>query len=111
MTSRVAYAGALIHATVALVIILAASILAALHDLDGQTVAAIFGAAVGMLGGSASSLGTLYSAVNGKSVLSAEVMANRETTMRETVDRLAGARAQLPGDAPAAPIAPDPAGA
>ncbi len=103
MTGRVAYAGAFVHAVVALTIIVAASILAALHDLDGQTVAAIFGAAIGVVGGSASSLGTLYTAVNGKSVLSAEALASHETTLRETVDRLAGARAQLPSDAPVQP--------
>jgi uncharacterized membrane protein len=110
VTGRAASLGAFVHALVALVIILAASILAGLHDLDGQTVAALFGTAVGLLGGSASSLGTLYTAVNGKSVVSAEALASRETTLRETVDRLAGARAQLPVDAPVQPPPPPPVG-
>ncbi len=106
MSARVAVLGSFVHAGVAMVIIIAASVLAALHDLDGQTVAALFGTAVGLLGGSASSLGTLYSAVNGKSVISNDNMGSREQTLREAVDHLAGARAQLPSSAPAS--LPDP---
>jgi hypothetical protein len=103
LSGKVAYIGAFVHAAVALVIIVAATVLAALHDLDGQTVAALFGAAVGLIGGSASSLGSIYSVVNGKATVPLPVIADQEATLRNTVDRLAGARAQLPSTAPPEP--------
>lgn len=110
MNGKVAYIGAFIHAIVALVIITAATVLAALHDLDGQTVAALFGTAVGLIGGSASSLGSIYSVVNGKATMTPAALADQQLTQRATIAALAGARAQLPQDAPEQPTAPTPTG-
>lgn len=56
----------LAHFAIAVVIIAATSVLAALHDIDAQAVTALFGTAVGLVGGSgAGFVGTLRTA-NGK---------------------------------------------
>lgn len=57
------------HFAMALAIVVAATVLTALHDLDAQAAVAIYGAAIGLVGGSAAALGAVNSAVNGKSVV------------------------------------------
>lgn len=57
------------HFAMALAIVVAATVLTALHDLDAQAAVAIYGAAIGLVGGSAAALGAIGSAVNGKSVV------------------------------------------
>ena len=57
------------HFGIAALIVAAASVLTALHDLDAATFGTILGAAIGLVGGSAAALGAVGSAVNGKAVV------------------------------------------
>lgn len=71
----------LTHFLLSLAIVVAATVLAALHVLDPQACVAIFGAAIGLVGGSASALGALGSAINGKTAIDTG-------TLRSAVDQL-----------------------
>ncbi len=55
------------HTVVAVLIVTAATILAALHDIDGQALTAILGAGVGLVGGNIGSLAIVGFTSNGKS--------------------------------------------
>lgn len=94
-----------IHAGIAIVVVAAATVLSFHGNIDAQTVSVIFGAVLGIAGASAASLATLGAAVNGKAVLSNEMMQQREQTMQQAVSGLASSP---PADHPieAAPIAP-----
>ena len=74
-----------LHGSIALACVVAATVLGFHGSLDGQTVAVIFGTAVGLAGGSASSLGALGSVVNGKSVVSAQMLAEQGATARTAI--------------------------
>lgn len=63
--------------------------------LDGQSVVAILGAAIGFAGGSASSLGSLNSVVNGKSVVTPQLLAEQGATQRTAIVASAGSEAHV----------------
>lgn len=84
-----------LHATVGLLVVVAATVLAALHDLDAQAAVAIFGAVIGLAGGSASSIAALGSTVNGKNVVTQETSNATQASLQAAVAYLAGARREL----------------
>lgn len=71
-----------LHGAIALAVVIAATVLAFHGALDAEAATAIFGAAIGLAGGSASSLGALAGAVNGKSTITEASLAQRESTLR-----------------------------
>lgn len=71
-----------LHVGVVLAAIIAVAILGYHGTLDGQSVVAVLGGAIGYAGANASSIGSLAQAVNGKAVIPASEMANRESTLR-----------------------------
>lgn len=71
-----------LHGTIALAVVIAATVLAFHGSLDAEAATAIFGAAIGLAGGSASALGTLAGAINGKAVVSTESLADMQATTR-----------------------------
>lgn len=88
-------------------VIVAATVLCALHDLDGQAVVALFGAAIGLVGGGAGSLAAVGQATNGNSVISNGHLAQLTATLQEAIHAATPAP-QQPAAAPAEP--PQPAG-
>ena len=66
MTPRGQAITLLVHAVLVSLIVSAATVLAALHDVDAQAYTAIIGTAVGLIGGSAGSLAIVGFNGNGK---------------------------------------------
>lgn len=66
------------HGGVAVVVVLAATLLCFHGSLDASAVTAIYGAAIGLAGGASSALGSLSSAVNGKATVS-------DATLRQAI--------------------------
>lgn len=56
MNGRQVMLVSLIHLAIALAVITAATVLCALHDLDAEAVTALYGAAIGLVGGSGAGL-------------------------------------------------------
>lgn len=75
----------LIHGGIALAVVVAATVLAFHGSLDAEAATAIFGAALGLAGGSASALAALGSAVNGKMTVTPEAVQAREVTLRQAL--------------------------
>lgn len=75
----------LIHGGIALAVVCAATLLAYHGALDAEAATAIFGAALGLAGGSASALAALGSAVNGKMTVTPEAVQAREVTLRQAL--------------------------
>ncbi len=84
-----------LHAGIGVLVIAGATVLAALHVLDAQATVAIYGAVIGLAGGSAASIAALGTTVNGKSVVTAEQAAAQSANLEAAVRYLAGARAEL----------------
>lgn len=80
------------HAGLAGSIVIAATVLGYHGTLDSATVAAIFAAALGFAGGTASSLGSLGAVVNGKSVITAQQIAEQGATQRTAIVAAASAQ-------------------
>lgn len=74
-----------LHGTIALAVVIAATVLAFHGSLDAEAATAIFGTAVGLAGGSASALGALGSVVNGKSVVTQQMLAEQGATNRTAI--------------------------
>ena len=90
------------HAGMGLAIVTAATVLGALHDLDAQAVVAIYGAAIGLVGGSAAALGSLAGAVNGKAVVETATLSN-------AIDKLAASSPTVTAPAStSSPVVPAP---
>lgn len=83
-----------IHGGIALVVVLCVTALAWHGSLDAEAATALFGTAVGLAGGSASSIGALAQAVNGKATVS-------DATLRQAMRSPAA-----PLEQPAAPVEP-----
>lgn len=83
-------------------VIVAATVLCALHDLDGQAVVALFGAAIGLVGGGAGSLAAVAQQTNGNSVISNGHLAQLTATLQEAI-HTSQVGAQQPPVEPAAP--------
>lgn len=78
------------HGGIAVVVVLAATILCYHGTLDAAAVTAIYGAAIGLAGGASSALGSLSSAVNGKATVS-------DATLRQAIS---GGQSSEPPPAP-----------
>lgn len=64
--SRQTLAVALIHFGIAALVITATTVLSILHDIDAQAVTALFGTAVGLVGGTGASFASVLRNGNGK---------------------------------------------
>jgi hypothetical protein len=73
------------HGSIVFSVVAATVILGVQGTLDSSSVLGILGAAIGFAGGTAASTASLGAAVNGKSVISAGEMANREATLRTAI--------------------------
>lgn len=91
-----------LNAFVVIGVLVSATVLGVQGTLQGESLVAIYGAAIGFAGGAASALGSLGAAVNGKTPLSNAAMADRETTLRSA---MVAAAAAPPRDVPLAPPA------
>lgn len=78
-----------IHGAIVFAVVIATVILGVQGTLDPSSTVAILGAAIGFAGGTASSLGSLGAAVNGKALIPEHSLDNREATLRQA---LAGAQ-------------------
>lgn len=94
-------AGTAAVALLGLAVIVAATVLCALHDLDGQAVVALFGAAVGLVGGGAGSLAAVAQTTNGNSVISNGHLAALTSTLQEAVQAATAPPAPASSPAPA----------
>ena len=74
-----------IHGSIVLAAILVVAVLGYHGTLDGQSVVAVLGTAIGFAGGTASSLGSLNTVVNGKSVLTEQLIAEQAATQRTAI--------------------------
>lgn len=83
-------------------IIAAATVLCALHDLDAQAVVALYGSAIGLVGGGAGSLAAVSSATNGKSVIANGHLSDLVTALEHATSSLAGGHATTSSAATAA---------
>lgn len=82
-----------IHGGIVLATILTVGVLGYHGTLDGQTISAVLGAAIGFAGGTASSLGSLNTVVNGKSVVTPQLLAEQGATNRTALATAAAAAA------------------
>lgn len=92
-----------LHALLGVSVLVAATVLSALHDPISSTLASLFGIILGMAGAGSAAVAALGTAVNGKAAIPQGSLADIQTTMRLLVDHLAGARKQI--DQPAVPVA------
>ena len=74
-----------IHGGIVLAAIMTVGLLGFHGTLDGQSVVAILGAAIGFAGGSASSLGSLGAVVNGKSLMTSQQVSEQGATQRTAI--------------------------
>lgn len=95
-----------LHALLGLSVLIAASVLTALHDPIGSTLASLFGIILGLAGAGAAAISTLGTAVNGKVAIPTGTISELNAIVTNLSDHLAGARAQLPSSAPVAPPPP-----
>ena len=100
----------IVHGGIALAVVFAATILAYHGSLDAEAATAIFGAALGLAGGSASAIAALGSAVNGKMTVTPEAVQAREVTLRQALaaPAIGGSVSPLPDHADAQPGEPQP---
>lgn len=92
-----------VYGLVVLSTVIGAIILGWQGTLDSAAVTAIFGAAVGFAGGSAASGSTLFAVVNGKSVVTPQLLAEQGATTRTSIIAAAGSQAQT-----VTPVEPSP---
>lgn len=92
------------HGGIVLAAIVAVVILGYNGTLDGQSVVAILGAAIGFAGGSVASIGAVGQVVNGKATIPLSELANREQTLRDALAASASSPAHTvhPSQVPAA---------
>lgn len=84
MNARASLYVMLLHGGISIIVVLAATVLAFHGSLDAPTVSVIYGAAIGLAGGTAGSLATLGQAVNGKSTMRDEVLHHAIKSMQES---------------------------
>lgn len=97
-----------LHALLGLAVLVAATILTALHDTIGSTLASLFGIILGLAGAGSAAVSTLGAAVNGKVAIPTSTISELNAIVTNLADHLAGARAQLPSSAPAYAPPPEP---
>lgn len=92
-----------IHAGIVVAVLISVTVLGVQGTLASDSLIAVYGAAIGFAGASASQLGALGQAINGKQTISNEAISEREATLRTAM--------VAAGAAPAhevAPIQPEP---
>lgn len=82
-----------IHATIVLAVLISVTVLGVQGTLASDSLIAVYGAAIGFAGASASQLGALGQAVNGKATMTNEAMSEREATLRTAMVAAAGSPA------------------
>lgn len=78
------------HLGIGLAVLAAVTLLAALDKPITPVTAGIFGAVLGLAGAGGVAAATLGSALNGKSVVSPQLLANQQQIIRESAHLLAG---------------------
>lgn len=71
-----------IHSSIVLAAIAAVVVLGIHGTLDGQSVIAVLGAAIGFAGANATAVSSLGAAINGKATVPTETLTQREVTLR-----------------------------
>lgn len=94
MTGRQSILILAFHGAIVTVLVIAATVLGFHGTLDASAVTAIFGAALGFAGGTASSLGSLGAVVNGKSVVTQQQVAEQGAAQRTAIVAAAGGEAR-----------------
>jgi hypothetical protein len=82
MSARYTLYGTLIHATVVVSAIAAVTALGMQGTIDGQSVVAVLAAAIGFAGANATSVSSLGAVVNGKSIVTPQLIAEQGATAR-----------------------------
>lgn len=82
-----------IHAGIVIAVLVSVTVLGVQGTLASDSLIAVYGAAIGFAGASASQLGALGQAVNGKAIVSHEALADREATLRTAMVASAAAPA------------------
>ena len=82
-----------LHAGIVLAVLISVTVLGVQGTLASDSLIAVYGAAIGFAGASASQLGALGQAINGKAVVSNDAIADRETTLRTALSAAAAAPA------------------
>lgn len=96
-----------VHGGIVVAAILAVTILGYHGTIDGESVVAVLGAAIGFAGANATSIGSLAQAVNGKAVIPAHNLAEREATLRTA---MIASAASSPHTVEAVKVVDDPEG-
>lgn len=78
-----------LHLAVGLAVLTAVTVLAALQRPISSVIAGIFGAVLGLAGAGGVAAATLGSALNGKSAVSPELLANQQQIIRDATHLLA----------------------
>lgn len=79
-----------VYGAIVLATVVGAIVLGVQGSISEAAVTAIFGAAIGFAGGSAASGSTLYTVVNGKSVVTPQYLAEQGATQRTAIVAAAG---------------------
>lgn len=94
MTGRQNLVQLCVYGAIVLATVVGAIVLGVQGSISEAAVTAIFGAAIGFAGGSAASGSTLYAVVNGKSVVTPQLVAEQGANTRTAIIAAAGAEAQ-----------------
>ncbi|HVE35372.1 MAG TPA: hypothetical protein VNC18_17535 [Gemmatimonadaceae bacterium] len=81
------------HAFIVLGVLASVTVLGVQGTLTGESVIAVYAAAIGFAGASAGQIGTLAQAVNGKSVVTSQMLAEQGATNRTGLVAAAGGSA------------------
>lgn len=84
------------HAAIVLAVVVATVILGVQGTLDSSSVLGILGAAIGFAGGTAASLGSLGAAVNGKSVVTPQLVSEQASMQRAALAAAAASPPHVP---------------
>lgn len=87
--------GTLIHAAVVVSAIVAVTVLGAQGTIDGQSVVAVLAAAIGFAGANATSVSSLGAVVNGKSVVTPQLLAEQGATARTAIVAAGGSESHV----------------
>lgn len=106
MTGRQTLAQMVIYGAIALAAVIGAVLLGYTGNLNSDAVAAILTGALALAGGSAASTGAVFAAVNGKSTVTPQLVAEQGATNRTAIVAAAGSQPHTVEPAPVEPVAP-----
>lgn len=95
MNAKQSMAVMAMHGAIVLSVVVATVILGVQGTLDSSSVLGILGAAIGFAGGTAASLGSLGAAVNGKSVITPQMISEQGAMQRTAMLAAASAPSHI----------------